>query len=153
MYHESEENIMRNENKNSETDPFIADAVEKKKSKAEEYLRDPEKAKQLISDAVNKARSKEKNKGPLNDIWNYLTALFRLLRSYVTREYTAIPWASIVLVAVAIIYFVAIVDIIPDFIPGVGFIDDAAVIAFVISQIRSDLDKYMQWETEQKSKE
>ena len=58
-----------------------------------------------------------------------------------------IPWKSIVFIVAAIIYFVAIVDLLPDFIPGIGYIDDAGVIAFVISQVKIDLDKYIQWET------
>jgi uncharacterized membrane protein YkvA (DUF1232 family) len=57
-----------------------------------------------------------------------------------------------VLVVVAIIYFVSIVDLIPDFLPGAGFIDDAAVVAFVITKIKSDIDKYLLWESEQKEK-
>jgi uncharacterized membrane protein YkvA (DUF1232 family) len=134
----------------TEKDTIISGVVDKSKSKAEEYIRSPEKTKQLLAEALKKASSKENNKGPLEEIWNYLTALFRLLRAYLNREYKDIPWSSIVLVVVAIIYFVSIVDLIPDFLPGVGFIDDAAVVAFVIRKIKSDIDKYLLWESEHK---
>lgn len=49
----------------------------------------------------------------------------------------------------AIIYFVTPVDLILDWIPLLGFIDDAAVVVFVIRQIRSDLDKFLEWEAGQ----
>jgi uncharacterized membrane protein YkvA (DUF1232 family) len=141
------------ENKSkTEKDTIISGMVDKSKHKAEEYIRSPEKTKQLLSEALKKAGAKENNKGPLEELWNYLTALFRLLRAYINREYKDIPWSSIVLVVVVIIYFVSIVDLIPDFIPGVGFIDDAAVLAFVIAKIKSDIDKYLLWESEQKIK-
>ncbi len=124
----------------------IAEAVEKTKSRAEGYARDPKKAKKLLEDAVKKAKSYEKNRGPLGEVWSYLTALFRLLRAYIRGEYRDIPWASIVLVIVAIIYFVSPIDLMPDILPGIGFIDDAAVIAFVVAQIKADLDNFLAWE-------
>jgi uncharacterized membrane protein YkvA (DUF1232 family) len=117
----------------------IAMAIDQTKNKAEEYARDPNKAKKLLDDAVNKAKSYERNRGPLADVWDYLTALFRLLRAYIRRDYRDIPWGSIVLVIVAIIYFVSPIDLIPDIIPGFGFTDDAAVIGLVIAQIKADL--------------
>jgi uncharacterized membrane protein YkvA (DUF1232 family) len=124
----------------------IAEAVEKTKSKAEEYARDPKKAKKLLEDAVKKAKGFEKNRGPLGEVWSYLTALFRLLRAYIGGEYRDIPWGSIVLVTVGIVYFVSPIDLIPDVLPGIGFIDDAAVIAFVVGQIKADLDNFLAWE-------
>jgi uncharacterized membrane protein YkvA (DUF1232 family) len=128
---------------------MVSSVVESTKSKAEAYARDPEKAKQLIDEAVRKAEKQEKNKGPLADIWNYFTALFRLLRAYVRRQYTDIAWRSIVLITVAILYFVIPTDLIPDFIPALGFLDDAAVIGFAIAQVKADLDNFLLWEAEQ----
>ena len=49
---------------------------------------------------------------------------------------------------VAIIYFVVPIDLMPDWIPLAGFVDDAAVLVFVIAQIKSDLDKYLKWEAD-----
>jgi uncharacterized membrane protein YkvA (DUF1232 family) len=121
------------------TDEVIEHEVDKKRTKAVDYLRSPEKSKQLLDDAVKKAHSKEDKKGPLTDVWNSLTALVRLFQAYLRREYTTIPWGSIVLVVVAILYFVSPLDLIPDWIPLAGFIDDAAVIAFVLKQINTDL--------------
>jgi uncharacterized membrane protein YkvA (DUF1232 family) len=135
----------------TEKDAIISGVVDTSKSKAEEYIRSPEKTRKLLAEALKKAGSKENNKGPLADFWDYLTALFRLLRAYINRDYKDIPWSSIVLVVVAIIYFVSVVDLIPDFLPGAGFIDDAAVVAFVITKIKSDIDRYLLWESEHKN--
>ena len=126
----------------------ISEAVEKAKSKAEGYVRDPKKAKKLLEDAVKKAKDYEKNRGPLAEVWSYLTALYRLLRAYIRGEYRDIPWGSIVLVTVAILYFVSPIDLIPDFLPG-GLIDDAALIVFVVKQIKADLDDFLTWEMTQ----
>lgn len=125
----------------------IAKVIENTKSKAEEYALDPKKAKRLLDDAVKKTKSFEKNRGPLTEVWSYLTALFRLLKAYIRKDYRDIPWGSIVLVIAAIIYFVSPIDFMPDMLPG-GFIDDAAVIAYVVTQIKADLDNFLAWEVE-----
>ena len=124
----------------------IESEVEKKRSRAEDYLRHPEKSKELLNQAMKKADSKEEHKGPLAGVWENLKALLRLFQAYLRREYTTIPWGSIVLVVVAILYFVMPIDLIFDWIPVGGFIDDAAVIGFVINQIKNDLDAFKKWE-------
>lgn len=121
------------------------------KSKAGEYARDPEKVKNLVDEAMKKAKGK--NKGPLDEVWMYLTALIRLTRAYFNRQYTDVPWQTIVLAIAALIYFASPFDFIPDVMPVIGFIDDAAVIAFVAAQIKGDLDKFMAWEISQQDKE
>ena len=118
------------------------------KSKAEEYARDPEKAKKLVNEAMKKAKGK--NKGPLGEVWRYLTALMRLTRAYFNKSYTDVPWQTIVLAIAALIYFVSPIDLIPDFIPGVGYLDDAGVISFVVASIKADLDNFLEWEDDQK---
>jgi uncharacterized membrane protein YkvA (DUF1232 family) len=131
----------------------IAEVIEKTKSKAEEYARDPNKAKKLLVDAVKKAKSYDRNKGPLAEVWGYLTALFRLLRAYIRGDYRDIPWGPIVLVIAAIIYFVSAIDLIPDILPGIGLVDDAAVIGLVITQTKFDLDNFLSWEIERSNNE
>lgn len=132
------------------TGSIISGEVDKRKSKAEDYARDPEKSRKLLDDALKKMQSKEQRKGPLADLWSNLNALLRLLRAYVRREYTNVPWESVVVLIAAIIYFVSPLDLLPDFIPAAGFIDDAAVIAFVAAQIKTDLDLFLRWEREEK---
>jgi uncharacterized membrane protein YkvA (DUF1232 family) len=117
------------------------------KSKAEEYARDPEKAKRLIDEAIKKAKGK--NKGPVGEVWRYLTALIRLTRAYFNRQYTDVPWQTIVLAISALIYFVSPIDLIPDFIPVAGYIDDVAVISFVAASLKADLDNFLEWEDDQ----
>jgi len=134
--------------KTKPTKKEIAKVIESTKNRAEEYARDSNKLKELLNDATKKTKNYEKNRGPLAEVWSYLTALFRLLEAYVSGSYREIPWASIVLAIVAIIYFVSPIDLIPDIIPIVGYIDDAAVIAFVVAQIKADLDNFLAWEIE-----
>lgn len=75
-----------------------------------------------------------------------LQALLRLARAWATRDYRALPWRSVVYAVAAIVYFVNPIDLIPDVIVGLGFVDDAAVVAAVVRAIRNDLENFRSWE-------
>jgi uncharacterized membrane protein YkvA (DUF1232 family) len=68
-----------------------------------------------------------------------------LIRSYVKKEYADIPIGSIVAIMSALIYFVSPIDLIPDFIPGIGYVDDALVIAACLKLVESDVEDYIKW--------
>ena len=76
---------------------------------------------------------------------SYIPVMISMIRSYVRKEYTEIPIGSIISMISALIYFVSPVDIIPDFLHVVGYLDDAAVVAACIKLVKSDIDDYKQW--------
>jgi len=117
--------------------------LEKDRKMATGFLRDREKTGQLIEAAMQKA---DRNRGVLEKVWNDLMTLFRLVRAWVTREYTEVPWKTLLWILGAIVYFVNPFDVIPDFIPVFGYVDDAAVIAFVINSVRNDVEDFKDWE-------
>jgi uncharacterized membrane protein YkvA (DUF1232 family) len=117
----------------------------KYESKAKKYLNDNDKTSQLLSDARKKAGKK---KGVLDAIWDKVQLLFNLLDDWVKGRYKVVPKKSIAMIIVAIVYFVFPIDLIPDFLLGLGFIDDVAVLGFVISQISKDIEKYRVWKLE-----
>jgi len=114
------------------------------KSKASEYANDPDKLNDLLDKAQKKANSK---KGPLSEVWDSLMACFRLLRAYATGKYRDIPWQSLILIIASVIYFVMPIDLIPDFILGFGYIDDAALLGWTLKSVKSDIDNFIEWET------
>jgi uncharacterized membrane protein YkvA (DUF1232 family) len=117
-----------------------------------EHVRDPRKVAALLRRVSEKLEQLEAHPGPLAGIWVYLQACARLIRAYSAGEYTALPVRSMVLVTVAIIYLVSPLDILPDFLPLIGLVDDAAFIGFVIAQVKRDLDAFMVWEGQRKGK-
>ena len=111
--------------------------------KAEVYLNDKEKAAELLRKAREKALEKQ---GALAGVWQDLLTLFRLLKTWITGEYEGVTWQSILLVITAVLYFVMPFDVIPDFIAVFGFFDDAAIIAYIVSRLRQELDTFTEWE-------
>jgi uncharacterized membrane protein YkvA (DUF1232 family) len=116
---------------------------ESAKRKAQSLADDRSKVSKLLTEAVLKAG---RNKGPLKKVWNDLGTLFRLIRAWVSGDYRDVPWQTIVSAIAAVLYFVNPFDLIPDFLPVIGYIDDAAIIGFVITSISSDVANFRDWE-------
>jgi uncharacterized membrane protein YkvA (DUF1232 family) len=51
----------------------------------------------------------------------------------------------IALAIAALIYFLSPIDLIPDPLPVVSYIDDVAVIGFVVASIYTDLNNFRGW--------
>ena len=114
------------------------------KLKAESIVNDPEKLQELLGEADQKAKVRGKNLA--GEARDSLTTAFRLLRAYATGRYRRIPWKSLMAVTAAVVYFVMPLDVIPDFILGFGFLDDAALIMWTFKSIRRDMDRFARWE-------
>ena len=113
---------------------------------AKTYLNNTTKSNKLLDEATAKSNT---NKNALEEVWDNLQLLITMFRSWVKGEYKEIPTKSIISIIAAIIYFVSPIDFIPDFIVGLGFADDAAIIGFTIKQITEDLEKFKLWQAKQ----
>lgn len=71
--------------------------------------------------------------------------MFGMIKAYFFDGYDGISWRVVAAAAAAIAYLISPIDIIPDFIPIAGFFDDAFVIGFCVTQIRSDIERYRKW--------
>jgi uncharacterized membrane protein YkvA (DUF1232 family) len=117
------------------------------KRKAYEFARDKEKTGYLLDEAVAKAK---RYKTVLDSVWEDLQTLLRLVGAWKNQQYQT-PWRSIIIAISGIIYFVNPFDIVPDFIPGAGFLDDATVIGFVLKSIKEDIEQYIIWEKQKQN--
>ncbi|WP_010228643.1 YkvA family protein [Gillisia marina] len=74
--------------------------------------------------------------------------MFGMLKDYRKGIYTEVPWFTIASIAFGFLYVLNPLDIIPDFIPGLGYIDDLAVLSFGLRFIETDLHNYLDWKLE-----
>ena len=68
-----------------------------------------------------------------------------MVKYWVSKTYTAIPAGTIVAALGALIYFVLPIDLFPDGVPLVGYVDDAAVLLACSKLIESDLTDFKNW--------
>ena len=72
-----------------------------------------------------------------------ISLLFKMLQDWWNGEYD-FPWITIASITAALLYFINPFDIIPDFIPVAGMLDDAAVISSALKLIKNDIKIYAQ---------
>ena len=127
----------------------------KYKSEEEEIFDDIEKESSKISsaelDEVLKNENRITKKASKLNIVKFTRLLKQLglsllmLKDYKTKAYTQIPWRTIALIIGAVLYFINPFDLIPDFLPIIGYTDDALAFAAVFKSAQKDLKIYCEW--------
>ncbi|AEF21692.1 YkvA family protein [Pseudomonas fulva] len=74
-----------------------------------------------------------------------LSLLQELCVAWWRGSYRAINPQALVAIVAGLIYFVSPVDAIPDFIPGLGLVDDLAVLAWVMKTWGGELAAFRTW--------
>jgi uncharacterized membrane protein YkvA (DUF1232 family) len=76
-------------------------------------------------------------------------AMMRMLKSWYAREYTGLSKNAVVGLIASAIYIANPLDLIPDFIPLIGKLDDRLVIGYFVKQLNVEIQRFMAWEVEQ----
>jgi len=71
--------------------------------------------------------------------------LIPLVKDYWKGTYRDISVKSIVIFVVALAYIISPIDLIPDYIIGLGQIDDAVILGLSLYFLEKDLLKYKEW--------
>lgn len=77
--------------------------------------------------------------------------ILSLVKDYWSGKYREVPYWVISASALALLYVLNPADVIPDIIIGVGYLDDATVVAFCLKLIERELERYKEWQAAQKS--
>ena len=110
---------------------------------AEEIAANPNRLRALIRRSQEQLRQDRSRIGSLRaDV----PRLVRMGGAIARGEYRHVPWKSVFLLTAGLLYFVSPADLIPDFILGTGFLDDAVLVAYVMKAIRDDLARFEDWE-------
>ncbi len=96
-----------------------------------------------------KLQEKLKDSSHLERFAKDLMLFMSLIKDYYKGNYRDIPYKTISAGVVGLLYTLNPIDIIPDFIPFIGHIDDALVLTFCLKLIEKDLQKYQTWKQSQ----
>ena len=80
--------------------------------------------------------------GPLGRYLQDVRLLISVAKDYWSGNYRAMPWWAMSAIVFALLYVINPVDLIPDFIPVVGYLDDAAVVSVCLVLVEQELRTY-----------
>ncbi len=137
-----------------------ADAEEMTKAlnQAWETLQDPQLRKQYdrmrrytkdknFDDYINdEAFQKTMNRAApvFRDLLNNVRELYSLFSDAVKKRYPLNP-SRLGLIGGGLLYFILPADLIPDFLPLGGFLDDMSVLTMIVKSLQNELAVYRQW--------
>jgi len=82
----------------------------------------------------------------VREMTEHVEVLYRMVKAHVNGTYTGLSSRSVGLIAMGFIYFITPVDLIPDFIPFIGYVDDMSVLLAVGKSLQTDIVKFRVWE-------
>lgn len=88
--------------------------------------------------------------GLLARLFQNLKLLLPLVKDYWKGTYRDVSARSIAIFAAAVLYIISPIDLIPDYIIGLGQIDDVAILSLSLYFLERDLQKYKEWKDRQK---
>lgn len=91
------------------------------------------------------ARKRSSRGGLLKGLRDDLSLFQALCVAWWRGEYRAISPQAFVSVVAALLYFLSPLDAIPDWLPGLGFIDDLAVLGWVMRRWSDELSAFRNW--------
>ena len=112
-------------------------------ARAGEVVGSPARLQKVAKQAT--AKMLQRGGASLASAQEQLRTLVDLVSAYVQGDYREISATTLVSVVAALLYFIAPLDALPDFLFGWGLLDDAAVISYVSAQVRTELEAFKQW--------
>ena len=119
---------------------------EKFKSKAAKIVGNSEALKNVLVKVQDKLDRLEDDDSLRGKIIAYINLVIRMLSNSINGQYPNLPWQTLVMIVAGLLYFIAPLDAIPDFIPIAGLIDDATILVWLGKSFKDDLSKYKEWE-------
>jgi len=93
---------------------------------------------EAIRDKINKAYP------ALKSALKNVRVLYALFKDTVNGKYK-LPPASVAMIGGGLLYFILPADLIPDFIPAIGYLDDLAVLTTIMNSLNTEIRKYRIW--------
>ncbi len=87
--------------------------------------------------------------GPIRKFGSDLRLLLSMVKAYANRSYREVPYWAIGSATFALLYVLNPMDMVPDFLPIVGQLDDAAVVGMCLSLVKRETKRYEKWQDEQ----
>jgi uncharacterized membrane protein YkvA (DUF1232 family) len=109
-------------------------------------LSKPLKVVVLLNEVADKLADKNSKENKFTQLFSTALTLVRLVRNYVSGEYRQIETSTIASGLGVLLYVLSPIDLVPDFIPVLGFLDDLSLISWFIGKFHVEITRFQEWE-------
>ena len=114
--------------------------------RATKLLGKPLKVIAILNEAADKLADRNSKDNKFKQLFDVALTLVRMVRNYVKGDYRGIETSTIVSGIAVLLYVISPIDLVPDFIPVLGFLDDLALISWFIDKFKVEIAHYREWE-------
>ena len=119
--------------------------------RAKEMVKDNDRLRGLLLGVAKKLAKIGDGSNESKGFVMQIKLLIRMIQAHIGGSYRAFaPW-TLVMFVFALIYFITPLDLIPDFVPALGFTDDITVALMIMKRFSQDISEYKAWERSQLS--
>ncbi|GGB85358.1 hypothetical protein GCM10007424_26750 [Flavobacterium suaedae] len=93
-------------------------------------------------------KNKFKTRKKLSKFVKDFKVLFAMVKDYYKGNYKKVPWYIISSIGATLLYVLLPTDAVPDFIPFVGYIDDATIFSLCLKIANTEVKNYLKWKEE-----
>lgn len=114
--------------------------------RATKLLGRPFKVVTVLNEAADKLADKGRKTNKFRQLFDVALTIVRLVRSYISGEYRNVAASTVVSGLAVLLYVLSPIDLIPDFIPVVGFLDDLSLVSWFVGKFQGEITKFRDWE-------
>ncbi|WP_242928912.1 YkvA family protein [Pontibacter vulgaris] len=114
--------------------------------KAGGVLGKPVKLGLLLSNAYGKLIDTKSSQSGYEQVKDIMKTFIRLVKAYANGSYRDVSRKSLLIGVGVLLYLVTPLDLVPDFIPVIGLLDDISLIAWFVDAFQSEIRKFRDWE-------
>ncbi len=100
-----------------------------------------------VAARAGEIQEKFERPGPLGRFVEDARLLISLVKDYRAGRYRALPWWALAAIAFALLYVFDPIDLLPDALPVIGVLDDAAVVGICLTLVEQQIQEYKHWKS------
>jgi uncharacterized membrane protein YkvA (DUF1232 family) len=115
-------------------------------TRAGKLLGKPFKVVLLLNEVADKLATEGSKDNKFKQLIDAALTLVRLVRAYFNGSYRQIETGTIVSGLAVLLYALSPIDLVPDFIPVLGFLDDLSLVSWFIGKFQGEIQRFREWE-------
>jgi uncharacterized membrane protein YkvA (DUF1232 family) len=115
-------------------------------SRATKLLGKPFKIVTILNEVATKLADGDSKDNKFKQLFDVALTVVRMVRSYVTGEYREIQSSTVISGLAVLLYVLIPIDLVPDFIPVLGFLDDLSLVSWFVGKFQGEIVRFRDWE-------